>query len=60
MTLRHQVFLVLPFGSRSALINRTTCVHLLILDTLTLRRRLLAALLFSAVWQPWLSSALGS
>ena len=44
MTLRHQVSLILPFGSRSVL---TQCFAL-VLDALTLRSRLLAALLLSA------------
>jgi hypothetical protein len=43
MTLRHQVSLILRFGSRSVL-TRTY----LVLDALTLRRRLLTVLLFSA------------
>jgi hypothetical protein len=45
MTLRRQVSLTLPFGSRSVLIKK------MILDALALRRRLLAVLLLSAVWQ---------
>jgi hypothetical protein len=52
MALRHQVSLILPFGGRSVLINCTTFMRMLILDALTLRRRLLAALLLSVVWLP--------
>jgi hypothetical protein len=54
MALRHQVSLVLPFGSRSVLINP----YGVDFRSLTLRHRLSAALLFSAVWQSWLSTAL--
>ena len=55
MTLRHQVFLILPFGQP---VGRDQQINL-ILDILALRHRLLAVLLLSAVWRPWLSSALG-
>ncbi len=44
MTLRRRVSPVLPFGSRSVLTSSLRMV----LDALTLRRRLLAVLLFSA------------
>jgi len=54
MTLRRQVSLVLPFGQPVGLDHRLA----LILDALALRRRLLAALLLSAVWRPWSSSTL--
>jgi hypothetical protein len=54
MTLRHQVSLILPFGEPVGPDHK-----FMILDALALRRRLLAVLLLSAVWRPWLSSALG-
>jgi hypothetical protein len=54
MTLRHQVSLILPFGLSVGLDQQLT----MILDALTLRRRLLAALLLSVVWLSWFGSTL--
>jgi hypothetical protein len=54
MTLRRQVFLGLPFGQPVGPDHQFT----LILDALALRRRLLAVLLLSAVWQSWSNSTL--
>ena len=54
MTLRRQVFLVLPFGQPVGPDHQLV----LILDALALRRRLLAVLLLSAVWRSWSSSTL--
>jgi hypothetical protein len=54
MTLCHQVSLILPFGKPVGPDQKL----ILVLDALALRRRLLAALLLSAVWRSWLSSAL--
>ncbi len=55
MTLRHQVSLILPFGEPVGPDQKL----ILVLDALALRRRLLAVLLLSVVWRPWLSSAVG-
>ncbi len=55
MTLRRQVSLILPFGKPVGPDQKL----ILVLDALALRRRLLAVLLLSAVWRPWLSSAVG-
>lgn len=48
MTLRRQVSLILRFGWPVGPNQQ----RVLILDALALRRRLLAVLLLSAVWQP--------
>jgi hypothetical protein len=48
MTLRHQVSLILPFGQPVSLDRISAGFR-----RLALRRRLLAVLLLSAVWQSW-------
>ena len=54
MALRRRVSPVLPFGQPVGRDHQLV----LILDALALRRRLLAVLLLSAVWQSWSSSTL--